>query len=190
MQHDCYYVFNKLNQAVTHRMKKTIAFALSAICLGLVVAYFIGLYPFFIFDKNTTSQASIVAIKDENKPFQQFNFQEGNYTAYVIISVTDLMNSWAGIPRNRVLKSSDKQILSQLKNCEFIRNGSDSLKIESRIYLLKNDSLIYQSGLVLDQDFEGIHNNDSGWAESKQKGQLLRILRQFEAETKPVVFLQ
>jgi len=171
-------------------MKKTIAFALALLCIGLVAAYYIGLYPFLVFDKKENNAAGFVPIQNENKPFQQFDFLQGNYTAYVVISVSDIINFWSGIPRNRVLKSSDKLILSQLKTCEFISNGSDSLKIESRIYLLKNDSLIYQSGLVLDKDYEGIHSESTGWAESKEKGQLLRILRQFDTETKPVVFLQ
>lgn len=171
-------------------MKKILAFALALLCIGLLFAYYIGLYPFLVFDKGKNKYTNIVAIQNENKPFQQFDFQQGDYTAYVVISVTDIVNSWSAIPRNRVLKSSDKHILSQLKTCEFISNGVDSLKIESRIYLLKNDSLIYQSGLVLDQEYEGIHSESGGWAESKKKGQLLHILRQFDTETKPVVFLQ
>ena len=164
-----------------------IIFSATILLIGLIILYNIGLYPFFVkegFSLNNTN------LKDENKPFQQFDFMQGGYTAYVVIDFNDLTNPRPDFPHTRVLKSTDKQLLNQLRTCEFTSTGHDSLAIESHIYILKNDSLVYKSGVILDTEYEGIQYEGVGWSESKQKGQLGKIISQFKKELSPIVFLK
>lgn len=171
-------------------MKKTVIYSTAIIIIGLVILYNMGLYPFVVFQDRENSSNYSVNINDENKPFQQIDFDNGEYKAFVVIAISDVMNLPVNIPRYRVLKTTDKKILNQLKNCEFISSGGDVATVESRIYILRDNSLIYESGLVLDNEYEGIQNKRLGWAESKQKGQLTKIISQFTKELKPIVFLQ
>ncbi len=168
-------------------MKKIIIFSITILLIGLIILYNIGLYPFFVNESFTTRET---ILQDENKPFEQFDFMQGGYTAYLVIDFSDLTNPWPDFPHTRVLKSSDKQVLNQLRACEFTSTGQDSLTIESHIYILKNDSLVYKSGVVLAAEYEGIQYERMGWSESKQKGQLAKIISQFKKELSPIVFLK
>lgn len=168
-------------------MKRIIIISFTIFGIGLLVLYNLGLYPFIV---NENIPDSLTNIQNENKPFQQFDFLQGGYTAYVVIGFSDLISSNSKFPNSRVLKSSDCAVLNQLRNCEFNSTGYESLKIDSHIYILKNDSTVYRSGLVLDNNYEGILYDNIGWAESRQKGQLAQIINKFEKELKPIVFLR
>lgn len=168
-------------------MKRLIIFSSAILFIVLIILYNIGLYPFFVEENFTTRDTPL---HDENKPFQQFDFMQGGYTAYVVIGFSDQTNLWPGFPHTRVLKSSDTQVLNQLRSCEFSNTGNDSLTIESHLYILKNDSLVYKSGVVLDTEYEGIQYESMGWSESKRKGQLAKIISQFKKELSPIVFLK
>lgn len=168
-------------------MKKIIIFSATILLIGMLILYNIGLYPFFVNENFTTKD---ITLQDENRPFKQFDFMQGGYTAYIVIDFSDPTNPSPQFPYTRVLKSSDKQVLNQLRTCEFKSTGHDSLTIESHMYILRNDSLVYKSGVVLDSEYEGIQYDRIGWSESKQRGQLINIIRQFKKELSPVVFLK
>lgn len=168
-------------------MKRKIIIPFTILGIGLLVLYNLGIYPFIV---NENIPDNSTSIQNENKPFEQFDFLQGGYTAYVVIGFSDLMSPSSKFPNSRVLKSSDCMVLNQLRNCEFNSTGYESLKIDSHIYILKNDSAVYKSGLVLDNNYEGILYENIGWAESRQKGQLAQIISKFEKELKPIIFLR
>lgn len=179
------YLYAKLLLYDFMRRIIIIPFTILGICL--LILYNLGIYPFIV---NDNIPDNLTSIQNENKPFQQFDFLKGGYRAYVVIGFSDLMSPSSKFPNSRVLKSSDCKVLNQLRNCEFNSTGYESLKIDSYIYILKNDSTVYKSGLVLDKNYEGILYENIGWAESRQKGQLAQIISKFEKELKPIIFLR
>lgn len=124
---------------------------------------------------------------DSIRPLERLDFDNGEWTAFISISSTDRSRFSSALPDGRWLKSCDVDLLKQMqREWVFSYSGGDLGTVESFIIIRNEDSVVFHSGIVLEDDFQGLQSKDYGWLRSPI---LLRSCSRFEALCCPLVVL-
>lgn len=123
-------------------------------------------------------------------PLRDFNFDEGNWTAFVVFSRDDRPHLPASISNFKVIRCDDKVVLKELQDqLEFDYTDGDMTTVASKILIFKNDRLMFDSGLVVESGMEGFQSRDFGWIENNNPGSLAKILSKFKRTWSPLMIL-
>lgn len=155
--------------------------------LILVVGiYFLTQNPVVV-DRTLQNRENISLSKgDVIKPFENFNFEEGSWKAFIVTSSEDQ----AKLPREgKVFYSEDISILNKIKKeWVFIYTGADVATIQSKFLLYKDNSLIFSSKIAIDKNNNGLQSINYGWLKSKDSDSFISDCMQFKRGYSPVYY--
>lgn len=142
---------------------------------------------------NTSSyknKDAIYSIGDTIKPFSDFNFDSGEYVAYLVIDETDFVDLHEEITHKKHLKTQDVSVLKEMqKEWVFIYRERDLATVTSSLYILKEGKLIFSSGIVLDKDKQGLQSQEFGWIESVKLGKIVEVCKKFKPVKRPIIVI-
>ena len=123
-------------------------------------------------------------------PLSDFDFGNGKWTVYLEISPSDFRNLNPLVTKATCLKTSDIQLLREMKkNWNFRYSGGDVATVNSTIYFVKNGRLVFESGIVIDKNMEGLQGEEYGWLEPIGKKALSKSASRFNRVYLPVIFI-
>ena len=127
---------------------------------------------------------------DTIKIFKNVDFSKGAWSVYINLSRNDFGNLSPFIKKVSCLKTSDIRVLEKMKSqWNFVYKEADMATVESTIYVLNNNKLVFKSGIVLDKDRQGIQNSTRGWMEVTEPGVLGETCKDFKKVYWPIIFL-
>jgi hypothetical protein len=123
-------------------------------------------------------------------PLEELNFDQGEWTVYVLLSPDDFDVFKEDFSRN-CLRLSDRQIMKSLQaSLSMTCTGGDAATVSSRLVFVNDGQVVFCSGLLLSREGpEGLQSGFFGWIESQSHGTLLEFCKKFEPLYWPVVIL-
>ncbi len=142
-----------------------------------------------------SNQNEIVTISDTTtvkfNPINDLDFSTGNNVAYLLFSKEDIKELPEQMSKYKILECSDNKTLQNLKsNFWFEKTNGDMATCESKIYLYKNDELVFHTSIVLTNNSVGIQSIKTGWANASDEEKLKDIFLKFKPVKRPIVNLQ
>lgn len=128
-------------------------------------------------------------IGDTINPLENLDFKNGNWKAYLIINESDKKEIIDNFKSGGCFQTNEITILENLKkNLSVKFTGGDMTTVESRLILMKNGKIIFDMGIVLDKNKEGLQSTNYGWLEGNEKV-LSSQLKLFRKVHKPFIIL-
>ena len=123
-------------------------------------------------------------------PLAGLDFDQGNWSAYLILDANDFRSRYGRFSRN-CLKLTDREIMKRMRDeWQLTRTGGDAATVVSRIVFVQNGTVVFSSGISLDErGNEGLQSRYFGWAEPRTNGVLMKYCRTFEPVYWPVIVL-
>lgn len=123
-------------------------------------------------------------------PLKNYDFGKGRWTAYLIISRTDFSDLPPALKKGRYLKTTDIELLRQIRDVwKFVYTGGDVGTVESVIYFINDDKIVFQSGIVVDKERVGLQDKTYGWLEASDGLAIVECLQRFKKIDFPIVLL-
>jgi hypothetical protein len=133
--------------------------------------------------------------------YDGFVLDDGKWTAYLILSRSDLNDLASEMPNGTVFKSTDKKLLRQLvTQPKFIYTGGDLATVQSQLLIFnerevepvtgKHNVLVYSTGIVLDNSGQGLQDRWSGWVGAVDQNALSKYCKEFNRIYWPIVILR
>ncbi|WP_299119649.1 hypothetical protein [uncultured Tenacibaculum sp.] len=124
------------------------------------------------------------------KVLDNCNFEEGNWVVYLIINKDDSDNIDVRIPKGKILKTEDVELLKSMKNNWLFKyTGGDLATVQSQIRFYKDDVLMFSSNIVLDKEFKALQNSDFGAVYPIEENIMIKYCMRFERVFLPFVLL-
>jgi len=125
---------------------------------------------------------------DVVKPFEAFNFDEGQWIAYLFISHSDQQDLSKEMPQGRKFKTTDRILLKEMQeNWKFIYTDGDVATLESELILYHNGKLVFRSGILLNEKRQGLQNRQYGWLEATPRCILSRYCKKLKKVRWPII---
>nr|WP_294940648.1 hypothetical protein [uncultured Mucilaginibacter sp.] len=138
----------------------------------------------------TGKTASTLKAGQQLNPFAGFDFTKDDWQAYIVISPSDLSDLHPSIPHHACLKTVDREVLIRMqKEWNFKATGGDMATVQSIFYLVKDDKVIFESGIVLDKQRQGLQSQEYGWMEPVSAAGIINTCKQFKTVYWPIVCL-
>ncbi len=167
--------------------KKIFSSLLIATFVIIIISYYLG-YTFVIYAVGCEYKPIGVTINDTIKIFDDFDFRNGKWEAYIILSNDDLYKE--NKCKRNLLKLSDLEFLNKLKtNWSFIIKGGDMATVTSRLLLYEAGELRFSAGIVIHEDNSGLQNRNLGWLEAVNNSEMTKIIDHFEPVYWPIIIL-
>jgi hypothetical protein len=147
-------------------------------------------YPIVINIKAANERHNYPSLKkgDSFKLFDNYDFDSGDWTMYLLISEDDKQDLSQDIKYTKCLKTNKIKILKEIqKNWVLKYTDSDMATTESEIILCRNHTIIFRSGIVLSDNIQGLQNQDFGWIQANNNRQLSKEISQFERINFPIL---
>nr|WP_294783315.1 hypothetical protein [uncultured Flavobacterium sp.] len=122
------------------------------------------------------------------KDYLKINRAE-NYKIYLVLDNEELDNVNPGIPKWKVLKCEDKQIVFDLFNSKLNYTGADVSTIQSKIYVYSESKLIFESEISLDKNSIGLQNREFGWVKPLEDKDFINVFSKFKRYNLPVLII-
>ncbi len=160
--------------------------------LGLIVILFgftfITGYSLII---DLNSKANVHQIKCSNNsinPFEKFDFDSGDkWEVHLVFDLHDIKELPKDIPKVNYLMTSDISVLNSMKNnWNFKCSNGDMATVTSKILLKKNDLVVFEAGIAMNDAFQGLQSKDFGWVQSKA---ILYDVKKFNRTYMPIIFI-
>lgn len=170
-------------------MKK--GFIILLMLLGILFIYS-SINPWSIY--LSTSEVSINSKNfqkgDTIQVLENYNFDNGDWRAYILIEPEDSDNFSKELPKGRILKTTDKELLKRMqKDWKFIYIGGDFATVQSRLIIYKDDNIVFQSNIVLEEQLDALQSGYFGALFPTNKGDIIKYCKQFKRVYSPIVFL-
>lgn len=174
------------------KRKKYFLIIASLILVGYSLAIIIFGYPLIInFSKSNVQNYPDVQKGDVIKPFDKFDFNKGEWVAYLFISKNDKNKYVNELFNGSKFKTTDIELLKQMqKRWKFIYTEGDIASVESSIIICNNGKTVFSSGIVLDENGQGLQSRDFGWIEASVPNMLVNECRQFKRIYSPIIVLR
>ena len=143
------------------------------ITLGLIIILFgfTSITGFsLIIDLN--SKLNVDKIKCSNNsinPFEKFDFEsDDKWEVHLVFDIHDIKKLPKDITKVNYLMTSDISVLKSMKNnWNFKCSNGDMATVTSKILLKKNDLVVFEAGILMNDDIQGLQSEDFGWVQSK-----------------------
>ncbi len=168
------------------RKKVIIVSIILAIVLGSL--YFLFDYPVVL----NSNQDDVLFVEDsaqlEFNPLDNIDFTSGDIVAYLYFDKTDLKELPKEMGGCRIFECRQNTVLKNLKKFfHFRKLNGDMGTCESKIYLYKDDELVFHTSFVLTDNLVGLQSQLTGWSEATNKKELMNVLLKFKPVKRPIV---
>lgn len=137
-----------------------------------------------------TKSDSTLNIGDKVNPIKKYNFDEGNWKAFLVFSSTDIKELPNSFRSANCLKTKNVDILKSMQQeWEFEYKGVDIATVESKLLIFKDGDLVYETGIVLSNAIEGLQNNETGWLDGSEGKKLSKYFQKFKRVYSPIIIL-
>ena len=158
-----------------------VVFFIVVICCG----YIFGLLPIVLGSTKDYAIHPKVVVGEQFNPLNGIDVTK-NCEIYLCMSLDDL-NAKNRLLNGKVFVCADVKVLKSIKyNFNFISEGGDVATVNSRMYIYKNDKLIFSSSVVVEQGLFGLQSSQFGWVENNK---LLPLIKKFRRVYAPLLFL-
>ncbi|CAL2087075.1 hypothetical protein [Tenacibaculum sp. 190524A02b] len=168
-------------------MRKILSIFIGVIVIIFVITYFTG-YS-LVFDFNTRNiNNNIICSNGTVSPFKNFDFNsDDNWKMYIVLKNRDTLELPENIEKANYLSTSDIDLLNNIKNnWNFNCTDGDMATVESKVVLLKNNEIVFESGIVINNTTQGLQSKNFGWVKSNK---LSEDLKKFKRSYSPIIFL-
>ncbi len=157
-----------------------------------LVFFAITNYPLVIqFSFDNPKPAYIFQRGQIMNPFSNFDFNDGNWVMYVFIGDSDKDSLPASIKNAKSLKTSDLNLLRSIqKDLKFTYTSGDMATIESQIILCRNGVQMFESGIDITSNSQGLQNTAYGWLQVTPKNDLSRYITKFKKNYSPLILIR
>lgn len=171
------------------RKNKLIAYLIITVLLILGVWISIGGFPMIVtrndfrnLQNNTTDPIVI-------NPIIEYDLSKGSMEIVLIMSADDIVDLPIGMSKRRVLYCDDKKTMKKLQHLfSFEKLGGDMATVESELLVFYNDTMVYSTNIVLEDNHIGIQNEDFGYGRAINPTELKDIFVKFKPYRKMVLF--
>jgi hypothetical protein len=159
----------------------------------LCIGSFLSGYSLVI---TTSDKNDMVATKPAQKGqtlnvLNGLDLNQGAWKVYLVIDSDDWTRLPAEIPRRSCLVLSDLSTIKDMKTAwRFRISGGDTATVTSAIYFVRDGKVQWQSGIVLDQEREGLQSSALGWLEPLELGVIRQYAKYFRPVYLPFVILR
>ncbi len=120
--------------------------------------------------------------------FSKFDFSKDNWKVYIKIDPSDFNDLHPLIPKTMCITTDDRKILQQMKETwQFKIIDGDIATVTSTFYLLKNNKLVYESGIVLDKSSIALQNEEYGEMIPTNPYAIINSCKQFKKVYWPII---
>ena len=163
---------------------------ITTITISILMCYKWRGYPFVIkISSKVKLQHNEIMIDSAGNPFSSLDSIRKSNVVYLILDDSDFKGLNDHIPRYKVLRSTSQNTIKELKSLNFKITNGDMATVSSRIIIKQNDKIIYESGIILDQNTLGIQNKEFGWVEPQRPDLFIEIFKDFEKVMMPIVII-
>lgn len=172
--------------------KKYFLIIVSLMLVGYSLAIIMFGYPLIInISKSKVQYYPNVKKGDIIKPLDKFDFNKGEWVAYLFISKNDKNKYVNELFNGSKFKTNDIELLKQMqKHWKFIYTEGDIATVESSIIICNNGKTVFSSSIVLDENAQGLQSRDFGWIEASVPNMLVDQCRQFKRVYSPIIVLK
>lgn len=161
----------------------------------ITVIAFLMVYIYFTYNpviiRKTETRSSenknFVVKNNHIKILTNLSFDSNDKFKAVLI-INERENVSDELPFGHVFRCSEKKIIKELNEIDFIYTGADIATVENELIIYRNDEVIFRSGIIIDKNAEGLQNSDFGWVTTKN-GDLTKVLDKFDRNFAPVVVI-
>ncbi|QTE35703.1 hypothetical protein J3L18_21480 [Mucilaginibacter gossypii] len=121
--------------------------------------------------------------------FSNCDFSKDDWTAYIVIAPEDFDGLNPLMGKRICWKTNSRTLLAQMKkNWVFkYRENDDMATVNSSFYLIRDGHMVFESGIVLDKNNQGLQNLNYGWMQPVDGTAFVNVCRGFEKIYWPVV---
>lgn len=121
--------------------------------------------------------------------FSNCDFSKGDWTAYIVIAPEDFDELNPNVGKRVCWKTNDKSLLRQMKKDWVFkyRENDDMATVNSSFYLVRDGLVVFESGIVLDKNNQGLQNSNYGWMQPVDGAAFVNICAGFKKVYWPVV---
>lgn len=146
--------------------------------------------PIVILTSNIDMHHMKGIVGDTINPLNDLYFDNEDLAIYIIVNKNDRQDFDPQLFKGLYLKCNNKNILKDiLPNFDCVVTGGDMATVQSAIYVVQNNEIVFMSGIVLDKNIAGLQNQHFGWAEAVDSELLLDACRKFKRSYWPILFL-
>ena len=170
------------------RVKRRFLLMFCAMFIPFIITYFTG-YSFIV-NSNTERNVENVECRNGNiAPFSEFDFNSNNnWEMIILFKGKDIDELPSDVKKANFMKSSNLELLNTIKNeWTFTCLSGDMATTESKVFLKKDGIIVFESGIAVNDNIQGLQSQNFGWAESKD-GVLSRSISKFDRSYLPIVF--
>ena len=170
------------------RAKKYILIILAIVLFIYFIIIQLWGYP-LVFDFSNKIDFSEMKLQkgDVVKPFEKFDFDKGSWVAYLLLNNSEI-NLSSEMPKGKCFKTTDIKVLKQMQNeWIFSYSGGDVATIESSIILYNNGKKVFESGIAIDENLQGLQSHQFGWLKGLN---LIKNCKLFEKVNFPILVLK
>lgn len=123
--------------------------------------------------------------------FSKCDFSKGNWSAYLVVAPEDFDDLHPFIPKRVCLKTNDRSVLQQMQKSWIFKGNKDGdmATVNSTFYLVNNGMIVFETGIVLDKNNQGLQNGAFGWMKPVDGRAMLNVCSSFKQVYWPVVIL-
>src|SRR5688500_568021 len=154
----------------------------------LLGVFFIKGYP-IVFKSSEMAEKKLDYDSAVFNPLNGYKLNEGDWAVYLIIDKNDFEKLTPELKARKVWKASSISVLEDMQvTWNFKHTGGDMATVSSSIVIVHDGKIVFESGVVLDQNLIGLQSKKFGWAEPVEKGKFAASLREFRKVQSPFVF--
>ena len=160
-------------------------FLLLLLVISTIVTYF-SLNPVVIdaYSNKMIDHRHISKQEDSIGFLSGVNLEDGVFK--VVLIIKEKRELIKDFPRGKVFYLDNLEVLKEMQEkCLFTVTNSDISTVENKIIVYKNNSIIYESYVVLDDSIQGLQNSNYGWVVS-QNANFAIYLKQFKRSFWPI----
>ena len=170
-------------------MKKKLIIILCFISFVILIFYFLDFRVIVPISEYKYENRQL-EIGDTINPLENFDLKNGRWSAYIVLSQNDFKDIDPAITKTRCLKTTDIKLLRKMQDSwNFIYKASDIATVESSIYIFNGKKLVFESGIILDKNKQGLQSESFGWIEPVNSQILIECCKEFKRVSSPIVFL-
>jgi hypothetical protein len=170
------------------KAKKIILIILAIILFIYFIVVQLWGYPLVFDFSNKIDFAEMKLQKgDTIKPLEKFDFDKGSWVAYLLLN-NDKTNLSSEMPKGKCFKTTNIAVLKQMQSeWKFSYSGGDVATIESSIIIYNDGKKVFESGIAIDENSQGLQSRQFGWLEGLN---LTKNCKQFEKIYSPILILK
>ena len=171
------------------RKNKFIAYLIITVFLILSIWISIGGFPVIVTRndfrnlQNNTTDAIVI------NPIIEYDLSKGSMEIVLVMSADDIVELPIGMSKRRVLYCDDQKTIKKLQRLfSFEKSGGDMATVESELLVFYNDTMVYSTNIVLEENHVGIQNEDIGYGKAINPIELKDFFVKFRPYRKIVLF--